>query len=273
MAVAPLTACENGDSTSANDSTEIIGGVVSDLINGSGMGGSAQSGAQNQSGIAPISEAQSGLDSGAQSGDQSGSGEAEVNAAVEESEWRAAFDKDAYKNCTVSFTTDDGEGDVINIVFKSDKDNEKFYMQMTEANNGESAVYEAACAKVGDKYYGYEKSPSNQNWRRIELTKQQYDATYDEVFEHYLILSAFVDNYDKFDYEEESGKYKGENITIDGATCSAAVEFNDKKIVGVTLTAVEGENVYNYSIAFAAYGTTTIDIPTDFDEQTNNPQE
>ena len=242
-----LTACGDMNTDQSDSTSGVVGGLISQLIYGTGASdeGSAQASA-NTSGNASA-EAQS------------------PSASVTETEWRTAFSAATYDNCTVVLSAEDEDGNVMTVTLRSDKPNDRYYMLMTETRGTESNTHEAMCAKIENKYYGYEKSPEDGKWYRREINKSTFDDNYGQAFENYLMVAEFVDNYGEFDFDDRTGKYVASDIGIDDATCDVTVTFSDKKMTAMTIKAVSGEEEYNYAVTATSYGTTTIDLPEEYE--------
>ena len=201
------------------------------------------------------SDSQSATDSGSGTTDTS----AEDRFTVTENEWRSAFDRESFGNCTVTYAAT-GENDVLNVTLRSDLAGGKIYLAMTDVYNGQTASYEAVAAKLGDKYYGYSKSGED-GWQKSEITQAEYESGFDSVFDEYLVIEAFKDKYSDFDYDEEQNAYNANDLTVDGATCAVSVTMKNGKIAAMTVSAVKNEETYEFAVTVTDYGTTEIDLP------------
>ena len=190
----------------------------------------------------------------AQSGTQT-----EDRFTVTKAEWESAFDKSSFSNCTVTYSAT-GEGDVMNVTMKADKPNDKIYLSMTDVYNGQTVAYQAIAAKIGETYYGYSKSGEN-GWQRTEISQADYNGSFDNVFEDYLVIEVFKNKFEDFEYVESERAYKAEDLTIDGADCSVSATMKNGKIAALTVTAVNGEETYEFAVAVTDYGSTAIELP------------
>ena len=250
IAILPMTflaACEN----TPNDPIGL--GSVSGILDPGNMSGNGQSGESSQ--------------------DTSGtSSVAEDKSTVTSEEWDAAFAKSKFENCTVTFTGT-GDGDVITMVLKAAKGENRYSMFTSDVYNGETHTSEAVAAKIGESYYGYSKSGEGA-WSRSEITEEQFNSSFDNVFDEFLLVAEFSGKFDEFSYDQTEKTYKAEDMMIDGATCAVTVTMKNDNVAAITINAVMDEREYDYSVTVTEYGTTTIDIPqTDNGQSTDSANE
>lgn len=177
----------------------------------------------------------------------------QTGGQVTADEWKAALGKSAFVNFTANLDYTD---DNIDYVVKGDLNNNGYYYN---DNQGRDTYYE----KTADgKYYRYVKGASDAKFIRTETTQTEYEEQlwYMEA----MAVTMFGDSFADFTYNAADNSYTADSVVISGNTYGAIFKFENGKLIYADID-LQGSHL----ITAYVYGSTTVNMPTDYIEGTD----
>lgn len=207
------------------------------------------------------------------------------DGALSEDEWMGVFSETNFENCTLEanmFTEVLGAKiETMNMLVKTDGNKGYVKVSMpiaTDLFDGDIEVY---ARTDGNTAYTYSYDEETKKWYRYEQDLKDLDigfalGDYDKIF---------VDVFSSFKYDKKQDVYTAENLEIgSGETkqvfSSATVKIEEGRVTNMTYTqsvsssatGVTIETPVTYELKFYNYGTTAVEIPTEYEEVVIGPQ-